>query len=309
MALTNFDIDGGAARSIMVDAGRENKETPRWLFCAADFPGTVGDVQPAGGIDFGSICIVPPAGKLGFMNRCLVTPMVITWHPYNRREVPEGMRVREVLPGKDVLGKPTDMVHIPALPGPEFENLMRGYAHWGIREIEALRGKSPEEVVGMRVNTFFFPDWPKLPETNRELIEYIDGRRPFFQKAQNKDLYMKIADEMIASVRATHNWMRGHIEEVHAAFNLPSTEPNHKSHYDKVDLHFIDRAELQRKDREQSTMVETQAQLAKMMAAQQAAPAMTAEQFLASMKIMLEQNSELVKEALAVAASAQAKKE
>ena len=310
MANFNFDIDGGNAATITLDTDRLNRESPRWLFFAGDFPNTVTDVSPAGGIDFGSPCIVPPAGKLGFMNRCLVTPLVVTWHAYNRREVPEGMRIREAMPGRDVLGQPTDTVHIPSLPGPEWAVLERGYAQWGLREIECLRGKSPEEVVQLRVNTCFFPEWPNLPEYNVDLIQHIDERRSFFNKATNRDLYMKIADEMVASVMATHNWMRGHVDSVHASFGLPATEPGHKSHYDKVDLHFIHRAKLQRRDQSQTTMVETQAALAKMVAGmqmqQQAQPQMSAADFLQSMQMMLAQNADLVKAALAAAVSAPA---
>lgn len=318
MANFNFDIDGGTAATVQLDSDRLSREAPRWLFFAGDFPSTVSEVSPAGGVDFGSACIVPPAGKLGFMNRCLVTPMIVTWHAYNRREVPDGMRIRELMPGRDVLGKPTDTVHVPVLPGPEFAVLERSYSHWGLKEIECLRGKSPEEVVGLRINTCFFPEWPKLPEHNIDVITHIDERRNFFNKATNRDLYMKIADEMVASVMTTHQWMRGHVDEVHALFQLPANDKNRKSSYDKVDLHFIHRAQLQRRDQDQITMVETQAHIAKMLGTMQQQPqqpVMSAEDFLKTIQGMLQQNAELVKAALAGAnpshspAPAPAKKE
>jgi hypothetical protein len=295
------NIDGGTAAVLQHsrEVGPVARETPRWLFFAGDAPRSKRPAYPAGGLDLGSPCVIPPRGKPGYMNRCLITPCVEVLYPLNKQEVPVGVKVAEVIPGRDAFGRVTDTVHVSVYPGEELEVMWRSYRGWGLQEIEALRGKKPEEVAPLKLNSLFFPDWPTLPETNQEVIDHLTARKSFFNKSENKALYHAVADEMIEGVRKVDQWMRNHVDAVHACFLLPIDHEGHRANYDPVDLHFIHRAKLQRRDKDLSTMADTQAAIAQILAGggQQAA-GVTQEQFLESLKMILQQNNEAIKESL-----------
>jgi hypothetical protein len=268
------------------------------VFFAGDFPGEKekGDC-PAGGVDFGSNCIVPFLSKPGYMHRCVITPLLRVRHQLFKQETPVGVTVVEALPGVNPLnGLRTDTVHVYLYPGEEWDVLNRQYARWGLTEITTLRGKEPAEVEQLKLTTLFYPDWPNLPVTNKEVIEHLKNRKSFFNKSQHRDVYHEIADEMIAGVQVTQRWMSAHVSSVHAAFKLSEKDSHKRSAYDLTDLHFIEMAGMQRQDDQIRTVSDNQQALIAAMGANNSG--MSQEALLEGFKQVLAQNAEMIKEVL-----------
>lgn len=291
--MNKLNIDGGAAVSVKITNDPVMREAPRWLFFAGDLPDTVSDSSPAGGSSFPSRCIVPWSGPPGFMNRCLVTPLIIVSVDMDKHEVPDGWAVLSGASGRDQMGRLTDNVKIPLYPGTDVEPLMRGYEHWGLKEIVCLRGQTPEQVVPLKINSIFFPNWPELPETNADLRAHVEARRQNFARQNAAKIYLQVADEMLEAINQTDIWMRNHISAVHSMMGMPHGHPEHKAVYDRVDMLFLRRTGMQRRDQDLMTMTQTQKDITELMS-RDSGGALTPD----ALRAILAENAKLLQAAL-----------
>jgi hypothetical protein len=305
------NIDGGAAVSIAAQRDTIPKDAPRWLFSASDFPGTKGDSSPAGGIDFGSPCIVPFRGMPGFMNRCLITPCITVPRRVPKQEVPIGTDILTLNPGRDDMGRVTDYVDIPLYPAEELQYLMLAYKAWGLREITTLIKRSPEEVAPLQINTTIFPDWPTLPNTNAELKDYLQRRRTHLGRTHAaRDVFVALIDELLEAVDTADAWQRRHLDAVHSSMRLPPEHLEHKPAYDPVDITFLERTGVPRYDSGLRNIAESQAAIGQLLASQVTnaggGSGMTAEQFADTLKSVLRENAAFVQSEIAKAIRPQA---
>jgi hypothetical protein len=271
-----------------------DRESTRYLIFTGDLPSPASPVHPAGGIDLGSLCVRPYAGAPGFFNRCLITPVIKVAVRRIAEEIPDGMMVTQRVRDRDAWGRPTDYVDVPLYPGDEAESLKRSYAPWGLREIEVLRGRHQTEVSAMRLNSFFFPQWPDLPETVDEIIAHLEQRQQAAKHDTNRIILVSVGETLLEAAKANKNWMFGFVEASHAQMSSPPTDPNYKAKYDAVDLHFLDRLGMQRRDQDLQTMVSTQELIGKVLTNQGLTnnQGLTAEQFTIAMQSILKANSE-----------------
>jgi hypothetical protein len=270
-----------------------DRETTRYLVFTGDLPAPESPVHPAGGIDLGSLCVRPFAGAPGFFNRGLITPCIKVAVRRIAEEIPDGMTVVQRVRDRDAWGRPTDYVDVPLYPGDEAEALLRPYSNWGLREVAVLRGRHQAEVSAMRLNSFYFPNWPEMPETADELIEHLEVRVSAAKHDSNRAILQSVGETLLEAAHANRNWMFGFIEASHAQMASPPADPNYKAKYDEVDLHFLMRLGMQRRDHDLQTMVSTQELIGKVLAGQGLTnnQGLTAEQFTMAMQAVLAANS------------------
>lgn len=252
------------------------REAPRYIFFAGDLPDSRRQDRPAGGIDLGSPCIKPFSGAPGFVHRCVITPMLLATKKMVKEEIPEGMPTyglrdegHAAAGATNVRGIGTEYGNIPIYPGAEIEGLIAGYGEWGLVEIECLRGMQPGEVQALNLNATIFPDWPSLPATNKELRDYLVGKREeiFKGDSPHRAIYLEVLGYLLRSVDAVDGWMHRELDDAHGRMQLPSTDDRYKGRYDRRDFLFLERTGMARRDRELKDIVTTQQDLARTAAA------------------------------------------
>ena len=293
---TNYDAMATAQQPVVSFADRESN---RYLIFTGDLAHSTSSAHPAGGLDLGSPCIRPFAGGAGFLNRCLLTPMIKVAVRRIDAEIPDGTLIGNRIQSRDAFGRLTNYVDVPLYPGPEADNLVRLYGDWGLREVECLRGFNQTEVSAMRLNSFFFPQWPKLPDFSSDLIAHLEERFAAAKKAEGVNRLLPIiAEDYLKAANANHNWMFKFIEQTHGYMSLPENHLAFRAKYEDVDLHFLKRLNMQRRDKDLQTMVQTQELIGKVLADKGVTnnQGLSAEQFTDAMQKVLAANAQMMQQ-------------
>jgi hypothetical protein len=162
-----------------------------------------------GGDEINSPCLLRTKGVLP---RALITPLEVAavWTPPDL--IPEGM---PTFRGVSTPGaKWTDTLPgIKTFPGQVIGAILTAARNdqgnsKGVVEIESLRTVTWEDVTAERLQYLFFPTWPQLPPTLRELAESVEAGR---RKTGQRDLQL-IGDEMLSACEQFRLWATDRIK-------------------------------------------------------------------------------------------------
>lgn len=207
-----------------------NRE-PRYLFFAGDEPN-----MP----DPGGMMVQSPVIPGKTLWRCAVTPAVSIPIKMRREEIPDG----RILDGTDN-GKGLASMLLPC--GPEVDELLAQYGHpdkaqwqkrWGLVELTELRGMMPREVAKFNLTTFFFPDFPDVPQTNKEVEALLKAK---IEQADN-DLTEKIGKRMLEAVHQAQSFQQKLIQSGNMRVTYPDTNDGFKPGFDSKDELFAQRS-------------------------------------------------------------------
>lgn len=203
-----------------------NRE-PRYLFYAGDEPG-----RP----DPGGLAVATPVIPGKVLWRCSVTPAL---------SVPIRMRYQEIPEGRELDGTRTDKgLASMLLPcGPEVDALLADYGNsdaaqwqkrWGLVELEELRGLQPRDVGQMNLTTTFFPEWPMIPSTNKEIRDHLKAKLQEPAIANDKML-SAIGRRMIEAVEQAQSYQTRLIQQGNMRVTYPDTNDAFKPGFDSKD--------------------------------------------------------------------------
>ncbi|MCI0748162.1 MAG: hypothetical protein L0Y58_22375 [Verrucomicrobia subdivision 3 bacterium] len=214
------------------------------------FAGDAGDVPGPGGMRVQTRCVPKKT-----LYRCLVTPVVTVRQLELTNLIPTGA----VIPGSENRVK-AGCSEYWVFAGPEAMTMLSDYGngtdptrHWGLVEVapDLLRGLDWEkEVKPLKIQDVFFPEWPRIPETNRAVGAHLEARIEEIEKtdepliAGNRDLYRTIGADMLRAVEAAQTYQ----EWVCAGSNQGVAEPRgsetHKRGFDARDEACFKRSEM-----------------------------------------------------------------
>ncbi len=211
-----------------------NRE-PRYLFFAGDEPN-----MP----DPGGMMVQSPVIPGKTIWRCAVTPAISVPVKMRREEIPDG----RLLDGTDN-GKGIASMLLPC--GPEVDALLADYGHpdrtqwqkrWGLVELEELRGMAPRDVAKMNLTTTFFPSWPDVPKTNREVIALVEAKNAellaIIEKrngTEREQLLLAIGTRMLAAVQQAQSYHTKLIQNGNMRVTYPDTNDSFKPGFDSKD--------------------------------------------------------------------------
>lgn len=210
----------------------------RYLWFAGDEPGML----PPGGMRVSTPCIPNKIIYRGQVTPCVSTPV---WS--RKEEIPEG----EMLAGSDQYAPGTGKAAYLLKAGPEANNLLWQYGHesdytaqWGLVELKALRGKSLEEVAALRITSTFFPQYPRMPETNEEMAAHLESVREGLERGNdpNKAIYLACVNEMLTACEHAQAHQSRIAGESNMRVTLSPLDPGYKLSFDEKDKVYAKRA-------------------------------------------------------------------
>ncbi len=228
----------------------------RYFFYAGDEPGR----KAPGGLSVQSLS-VPERVIL----RCAVTPCLTTYRFGKYNPSPDGIYtdIKNLIPGSETEGLVDNWGKTRpgyakewVYAGHEAKGLMDTYGNvgdpsrnWGLIELKALRGMTIEEVYGtLNIDGVFFPEWPKIPETNGEVRLQIEAVKDALSKdklpgikPENKAIYLECADEMLSAVEAADYYQTNVMRRTNVSITVPSGDPEFKKEADARDHVFSKR--------------------------------------------------------------------
>jgi len=214
-----------------------NRE-PRYLFYAGDEP-----LMPFPG----GLTVSSPVIPSKILWRCQVTPALSVPVRLRRVEIPEGRLLEGTEDDKGLAS-----MLLPC--GPEVDELLAQYGHpdraqwqkrWGLVELTPLRGKQPREVAELNLTATFFPDWPNIPATNREIeVMLLAKLEELESRAQNDHtrLLREIGQQMLAAVRQAQEYQQRLVQQGNIRVTYPDTNDGFKPGFDAKDELFAVRA-------------------------------------------------------------------
>lgn len=226
------DVFGAAETDFSTIATQEMRDRePRYLFYAGDEPG----LPTPGGLQVASPCIP----RQTFW-RCAVTPALSAPVRMRAVEIPEGRMIDGTQNAKGLAS-----MLLPC--GPEVDELLAQYGHsdqgqwqkrWGLVELTALRGMQPKEVAALNLTAFFFPTWPELPETNKEVLAQLRER---VKEAPNA-VVAECGEQMIAAVEMAQEYQMRIVRDGNMRVTFGETNDRHKPGFDSKDELFAQRS-------------------------------------------------------------------
>jgi len=181
---------------VFIDTEGVSKEAVRWLFFPGDsigprrkrelremvalgvqINGAPFPVYSLGGTEVNTACLLRTRGVLP---RAMLSPLEISSVRMPEDLIPNGAETFRGVLTADAKWTAT-LPGLKTYPGEAVRSILTSAQNdqgvsQGIVEIAALRGFSWQEVEAMGIQKRFFPSWPKLPPTLRELEEMIrDG--------------------------------------------------------------------------------------------------------------------------------------
>lgn len=210
-----------------------NRE-PRYLFFAGD--------EPTMAVP-GGLAVASPVIPNKVLWRCMVTPAL---------SVPVRMRAVDIPEGRELDGTRDDKgLAAMLLPcGPEVDELLAQYGHpdtaqwqkrWGLVELEELRGMQPRDVAKLNLNATFFPDWPEIPHTNKEVRDHLRAKLEE-PKIANDPLLKAIGERMIAAVEQAQAYQTKLIQQGNMRVTYPDSNDGFKPGFDSKDELFAVRS-------------------------------------------------------------------
>lgn len=226
------DVFGAAETDFNTIATQDMRDRePRYLFFAGDEPG----LPTPGGLQVASLCI-----PRQILWRCAVTPALSAPVRMRAVEIPEGRLIDGTRDGKGLAS-----MLLPC--GPEVDELLANYGHpdqgqwlkrWGLVELTALRGMPPKEVAALNLTAFFFPSWPSLPETNKEVLAQLRERL----KAATSQIQRTCGEQMIAAVEMAQEYQQRIVREGNIRVTFGETNDRFKPGFDSKDELFAQRS-------------------------------------------------------------------
>lgn len=214
-----------------------NRE-PRYLFYAGDEP----MMPPPGGLAVSS----PVIPDKNFW-RCQVTPALSVPVRLRKVDIPEGRLLAGTEDGRGLAS-----MLLPC--GPEVDELLAQYGHadraqwqkrWGLVELTALRGKQPREVAALNLTTTFFPDWPHVPETNREVEAALKATLTEIEASPQTEatrLLAEVGGQMLDAARQAQEYQQRLIQQGNIRVTYPDTNDGFKPGFDAKDELFATRS-------------------------------------------------------------------
>lgn len=209
-----------------------NRE-PRYLFYSGDEPG----MPDPGGISVSSPCIPDKT-----IWRCAVTPALSAPVRMRAQEIPEGRKLDGTEDGKGLAS-----MLLPC--GPEVDELLANYGHpdrsqwqkrWGLVELTELRGMLPRDVAALNLTTTFFPEWPNIPQTNREVEAMLKAKLAEIKDADS--VIAKTGKQMLDAVSQAQSYQSKLIQSGNMRVTYPDTNDGFKPGFDSKDELFAVRS-------------------------------------------------------------------
>ena len=183
-----------------------------------------------------------PEIKGGWIKRCRMTPIVpfLIWERIN--DVPVDMRkgVR-----KDWHDREHQETQYEIRPQGIFESVMTQYGAWGLKELVALKGKTPQEVAALNIDATFIP-WhdEEIPKPYRAIEQHINEA---LKTLNGNHLLRSVGEEMIQAVTDAMNY-----DQVLLGYE----ESQKELKYSNPGLRALSRLGRSRRDRAQNDMAE-----------------------------------------------------
>ena len=214
----------------------QNRE-PRYLFYAGDEPN-----MP----DPGGLSVASPVIPDKTLWRCAVTPALSVPIKMRAQEIPEGRKLDGTEDGKGLAS-----MLLPC--GPEVDELLAQYGHpdrtqwqkrWGLVELTDLRGMQPRDVAKLNLTATFFPNWPSIPATNREVEALLKAKLAELesQTGERAELLRSIGGQMLDAVRQAQSYQQRLIQQGNMRVTYPDTNDAFKPGFDSKDELFAVRS-------------------------------------------------------------------
>lgn len=193
----------------------------------------------------------------GYILRGQVTP-VLAFPKWDRWEdVPDGMRKAT----RGIQDSGMDKVPIEAMyeiaPHNIFDHIMEKYSAWGVTELVALQGMTPQEVIRLNIDQIFFPNG--IPATYTEIRARINAAaKEVSRDNPNWDIYKQVADDMITAVARCEQYDNAFVDEVESNIEKSKSDRAWQSTYCKPSLRAMARLERTRKDQAMNAMAQNQ---------------------------------------------------
>lgn len=262
------------------------REAVRYLF----FPGDVIDIRRKqeredlrhGGEEIGSACLVRTRQ---FLRRCRITPLERWGEPMPLELIPEGVtpigitRATEQGSEQGYTSVKVNLHGFPKFPGEEIGWILQAADNSGVRkgivELTNLRAIEWNDFQKMGIQYLFFPDYPKLPATLREVVEII-GR------VDSRDsLIHTVQQQMLVACEQFRLWAVARMEAENMLIRMGTTKEGWTYRYSGLAETLLPQLEMGRADsylseqtRFQGDLVQAQAKLTEAVttALQQAPP-------------------------------------
>lgn len=231
------------------------REATRYLFLA-------GDVVPPrrkqerkdfanGGEEINSPCMWR---SKYFLRRGRITPLEYGARWDIAPRTPDGTRPIAVLNhgGNPTILEDSTLVGIPAYPGEAIASILNAgdeALRLGIVELTALRGLSFADVEAAGYQKLFFPTYPELPVTLRELTVMIKGVKSV------ESVVKEMQEQMLASCEMFSLFGSVKVEQDHQLMRQPATG-GHVFGYSPLSETLIPQLEIPRQDQGQRTMAQ-----------------------------------------------------
>lgn len=188
----------------------------------------------------------------GFLRRCRITPLEMGLDPQPRDLIPEGANYVEVpieLPERQaaLTGlSHAQQVMVRTYPGEEINSVLfnQHRNERGAVEIKALLGKSWDKDAMDAMQQFFFPSYPALPATLREVKGLIEAAR----KRVNDVTIHSIADDMLLSCERFRQWGMSMLEREHALIRSGVNKAGEGYGYSPLAQVLLEQLEVERQD-------------------------------------------------------------
>lgn len=207
-----------------------NRE-PRYLFFAGDEP-----MAP----EPGGMQVQTPVIRGGMLWRCAVTPAINAVVRSRLQEIPVGRLLDGTADGRGL-----GAMLLPC--GPEVEELINQYGHadvqqwqkrWGLVELTALRGMVARDVAALNLTEFFFPGWPDIPATNKEVIAHLEARLEevdSFTPADKRHIAQAVGEQMLNAVKMAQTYQTHVIQDGNIRITFPDSNDRFKPAFDGKD--------------------------------------------------------------------------
>ncbi len=301
------------------------REAVRYLFFPGDVIGARRKQEredlAGGGEEIGSACLVRTKG---FLRRCRITPLERWGELMPAELLPEGANVIGVQPtgmGSEqaFTSFKSNLFAFPKFPGEEITWIIQSADNGGIRkgivELTALQAMEWKDFRQLNLQELFFPDYPNLPKTLREVEGMI---RATGERYSSDPIIRRCAQEMLGACSIFRRWATARIEAENLLAQIGTTKDGWTYTYSdladtlfaQIEMERVDH-HLQNQARFQGTLAESQGRLVELVerafsgVGQQAAGVDTTElittlqrQMAEQQAVMMQQNQEFLRETL-----------
>jgi hypothetical protein len=188
----------------------------------------------------------------GFLRRCRITPLEMGHDPQPRDLIAEGASVVTIpIPLPERQAALTGLSHaeqvfVRVYPGEEINSILYNQHRMerGVVEIKALMREAWDKEKMDALQRFFFPTYPKLPATLREIENLIKAART---RTEGETLH-SIADDMLLGCARSRTWGMTMLEHEHANVRKGTNAAGESYTYSPLAEVLLPQLEVQRQD-------------------------------------------------------------